>query len=472
MSSIFGKTSMALVKTIGDEELRPVTCFSRGNKIRRFSILEKKSRFLFLESDVPHEVSLMHLLEPSTSVPDTGVTAPFQLSDTVIEKHKAGVSLKAGVDVSISGEVMEFQGSSFQYQIVTTPYETWTELQKWKVLDPEPAFLRQCRERSIKLYVVTETVELLNSPVLHDTSSMNVLAKFSIPLNTFVKGEGMGEGRTLRETKLTLPQGMVMAYKRKQLVFREKGWEILHIADEKQKTFPEWRLQKQSLSGGFGLGRQSLTLGYGISPIVPIGRAQGSCGLDFQSLEEEVLQYVLKAQPLRDVGHVVFSSILAMLGDREALEGLKDKLEQETLGHLDGPGGAILNALQESSRYQWVNSEDPILYLLEAINELSDLQHGLLAWAMEKKILLQQQNLVRSILEPNFKCPGNIPFTIKPEFLAPLQGEALPITYALLEECGLTMQPNSPRLIWDPEAKTPLSALYAALSVLQQLAEA
>lgn len=187
MSSIFGKTSMALVKTIGDEELRPVTCFSRGNKIRRFSILEKNSRFLFLESDVPHEVSLMHLLEPSTSVPDTGVTAPFQLSDTVIEKHKAGVSLKAGVDVSISGEVMEFQGSSFQYQIVTTPYETWTELQKWKVLDPEPAFLRQCRERSIKLYVVTEIVELLNSPVLHDTSSMNVLAKFSIPLNTFVK---------------------------------------------------------------------------------------------------------------------------------------------------------------------------------------------------------------------------------------------------------------------------------------------
>lgn len=69
MSLIFGKTSMALVKTIGDEELRPVRCFSRANKIRRFSILEKKSRFLFLESDVPHEVSLMNILESSSSVP-------------------------------------------------------------------------------------------------------------------------------------------------------------------------------------------------------------------------------------------------------------------------------------------------------------------------------------------------------------------------------------------------------------------
>lgn len=56
-----------------------------------------------------------------------------------------------------------------------------------KVLDPEPEFLRQCRERSINLYVVTETVELLNSPVLHDVRSMNILAKFSIPMNTFVK---------------------------------------------------------------------------------------------------------------------------------------------------------------------------------------------------------------------------------------------------------------------------------------------
>nr|KAF6404846.1 gasdermin C [Rousettus aegyptiacus] len=450
MSLIFGKTSMALVKTIGDEELRPVRCFSRANKIRRFSILEKKSRFLFLESDVPHEVSLMNILESSSSVPDTAVRVPFQLSDTVIQKHKAGASLKAGVDVSISGEVMEFQGSSFQYQIVTTPYETWTELQKWKVLDPEPAFLRQCRERSINLYVVTETVELLNSPVLHDVRSMNILAKFSIPMNTFVKGEGVGEGHKVRATKLTLPQGTVMAYKMKQLVFKETGWEILHIANEKQKTFPEWECEIQILSG----------------------RAQRSCWLDFGRLQEEVSWYVKKAQLLEDMGAVVFSSILAMLGDWEALEGLEDKLEQKPLGHLDGPGGVILNALRESSSYQWFNSEDSILYLLEAINGLSDLQHDLLAWSMEKKVLLQQRDLVRSILEPNFKYPWNIPFTMKPELLAPLRGEALAITYGLLEECGLTMEPNSPRSTWDLEAKKPLSALYAALSVLQQLAEA
>lgn len=69
MRSLFKKTSTALVETIGDEELRPVTCLPHGTEIRRFSILEKQSRFPFLESDVPHEVSLMNILEPSSSVP-------------------------------------------------------------------------------------------------------------------------------------------------------------------------------------------------------------------------------------------------------------------------------------------------------------------------------------------------------------------------------------------------------------------
>ncbi|XP_023386757.1 gasdermin-C-like [Pteropus vampyrus] len=188
------------------------------------------------------------------------------------------------------------------------------------------------------------------------------------------KDEGVGEDRIVKETKLTLPQGMVMAYKMKPLVFKEKGWDILHIADEKQKCFPE--------------------LGWEMQPLPR--RAQGFCRLDFRHLQAEVSHYVKKAQLLEKVGNVVFSSILAMLGDREALHDLEDKLEQKPLGHLDGPGGAILNALRESSYDKSANSEDSISYLLGVINMLSDLQHDVLAWSVKKKILLQQRDLVRS----------------------------------------------------------------------------
>ncbi|KAL4671494.1 hypothetical protein H8959_004203 [Pygathrix nigripes] len=161
-----------------------------------------------------------------------------------------------------------------------------------------------------------------------------------------------------------------------------------------------------------------------------------------------------------------------MLGDRGALQDLMDMLELDSSGHLDGPGGAILKKLQQESNRAWFNPKDPILYLLEAIMVLSDIQHDLLACSVEKRILLQQQELVRSILEPNFRYPWSIPFTLKPELLAPLQSEGLAITYGLLEECGLRMELDNPRSTWDLEAKMPLSALYGTLSLLQQLAEA
>lgn len=53
---------------------------------------------------------------------------------------------------------------------------------------------------------------------------LKLCADVSMPPGLFPQGEGGGEGCKVRETKLTLPQGMVMAYKTKQLVFKEEGW--------------------------------------------------------------------------------------------------------------------------------------------------------------------------------------------------------------------------------------------------------
>lgn len=79
---------------------------------------------------------------------------------------------------------------------------------------------------------------------------------------------------------------------------------------------------------------------------------------------------------------------------------------------------------------------------------------------------------MESILEPNFRYPWNIPFTLDPKLLASLQEEGLAVTFGLLQECGLRVAPDNPKGTWDLEAKKPLSALYGSLSVLQQLAEA
>ncbi|KAM8784510.1 LOW QUALITY PROTEIN: uncharacterized protein V5649_009918 [Rhynchonycteris naso] len=482
MPFTFERATRGLVKEIGHKELRPVKSLLSATKLHRFTLIRRKkalSQFWKLR-DIPLDVSLMHILEPDTSVPDVAVKAPVLFSDTVVKKQQAVGSVDAGAQVSFSGEATQCQGSSFECQIVTTPHETWTELRKRKLMDPEPSFLGQCRKAATNLYVVTETVELLKDTELKNLSSQNILGKFSIPLNIFVKGKGQGGGHKVSEKKLTVPQGSVVAYKRKQLVFKEEGWgpttvssspgtardtplDILHIAeDDEEETFPQ-APEGRDHQEGSGRRREGPD---GAEEVKQEG--EHSERAEFKHLREEVSQTIREAQLSKEARDTVFSNIRAMLGDREALQDLMDMLEQEPLGYLSGSGGTILNELQKNS---CSNSDDFVLYLLESIMVLSDIQHDLLAYSMEKEILSQQRDLVQSILEPNFLCSGTVPFTLNPELLAPLQGECLSITYGLLAECGLKMELNSPMSAWEPEAKEPLCALYAALCILQQLAE-
>ncbi|XP_057353725.1 gasdermin-C-like [Manis pentadactyla] len=474
MSTLFEKVSKKLAKEI-DRDLKIVN-FSDATKISQFAILQKKkSTSLFREKpDEPVQVSLIDILEPNSSVSSIvnqeqeregqknkdyhEVKGPFFFRNIMVQKHKAGISVNAGVDASLSGEATEFQEFDLEYQIVTTPFLSWIDLKKRKVLDSMLSALKN-RTAAENLYVVTEIVQLVNSPKLQDVRSSNILGKLLIPWNTIFKGGAMGEDSKMEKREKILQKGMVMAYKKKKLIIKGNNWDISD--DDKQRTFPEEQLRMLMSSGP-------------VNPtILPIGRIEETFWRDFRCLQEEVSEKAEAAARLpRDVQDVVFSNVQDMLRDREALEALVHMLEQEPLGHLNGPGGTILNKLQEDSGYSWSNTKYLILYLLEAIVVLNDTQLDLLARSMEKGILLHQRELVRSILEPNFKYPWNIPFTLKPALLAPLQGEALLITCGLLEECGLEVKLNRPGSTWDLEAKQPLSALYGALSVLQQLAAA
>ncbi|XP_028356575.1 gasdermin-C [Physeter macrocephalus] len=208
-------------------------------------------------------------------------------------------------------------------------------------------------------------------------------------------------------------------------------------------------------------------------PILPMRRIQEPTGQDFKHLQKEVSREMeAMAQLPKDIQDAVLHNILARLKDRSALQDLMDMLDRGPLDHLDSFGGTLLSEMQEDSRNLWLKLRLHMIYLLKAILVLSDTQHELLAWSMEKRILLPQQELVKSILEANFKYPWNIPFTLDPKLLTPLQVEGLAVTFSLLEECGLRVAPDSPKGTWDLEARKPLFALYGSLSVLQQLAEA
>ena len=69
-------------------------------------------------------------LRPSCLFPDAAVEVPTLFSYNEVLKQQAGGSVNAGAEVSISEETTRCQGSSLDCKIVSTPYETWTELQK------------------------------------------------------------------------------------------------------------------------------------------------------------------------------------------------------------------------------------------------------------------------------------------------------------------------------------------------------
>ncbi|XP_078209340.1 gasdermin-C [Callithrix jacchus] len=445
---MFQRISKSLVKEVGRNDLTPVESPYRATKLRQFAVLQKTKyglSFFWEKYDyVPRNFFLSDILESSSSVPDNDVNGPLYFRDTMIQEYKAGTGVNVGGELSVSGGHSADQGGSLGYQIVTISAPNLDVFQKRKRLHPEPEYLEQCRMKGDDLYVVTDIVELTRDTVLYDYSSIDLILKISSWI-TGVKGEVLGS--IFRENKkvLTLKKGMVMAYKAKQLIFEEED-RTIHITDDYRRcTFQN----------------------------VLIAEICAVHSGDFKSLHGEVSRNIeALAQLSRDVQGVVFSSILVMLRGEEDLQNLMYMLELDSSGHLDGPGGAILKILQRDSNHAWSKSKEAILYLLEAIMVLSDIQHDLLAYSMEKRILLQQQELVRSILEPNLIYRRSNPFTLKPELLAPLQREDLAITYGLLEGCGLRMELDSPKSTWNEAVMKPLFALYGTLSLLQPLAEA
>uniref|UniRef100_A0A2K5PT10 Gasdermin C n=1 Tax=Cebus imitator TaxID=2715852 RepID=A0A2K5PT10_CEBIM len=505
MSSMFQRISKSLVKEVGRDDLTPVKCLARAIKLRQFALLQKMntSRSVFWEQCdyVPLQFSLSDILESSSSVPDNDVNGPLYFYDTMIQKYEAGIGVNVGGELSVSGEASADQGGSLGYQIVTISAPNLEVFQKRKLLHPEPEYLKGCRRRGGNLYVVTDAVELISDTVLCGNSSMNLFGKASLWI-TCGKGQGQGKIFRKKEKGLTLKKGMVVAYKTKKLIFEEKDRTILITDDDERSTFQDVYRISERLGYSVAMNEEWLRSFTTISPtllkassndiklklgtqiwwgmrkgdadliLIP-GRIEEPFWQNFKHLQEEVSQNIeALAQLSKDVQGVVFYSILAMLRDGEDLQDLMYMLKLDSSGHLAGPGSSILKILQRDSEHALSKSKEAILYLFEAIMVLTVIQHDLLAYSMEKRILLQQQELVRSILEPNFRYPWNIPFTLKPELLAPLQSEDLAITYGLLEECGLRMELDSPRSTWDLTMKMPLSALYGTLSLLQQLAEA
>ncbi|XP_051016472.1 gasdermin-C [Acomys russatus] len=455
MPYTFDLLSKDVVKKLQGKDLRPVKYLSDAAKFRQFDILQKAAQSLFWKSeDTPVGYSLLQILEPNFPIPEPEVSAPLSLKHTLSQKLKANADVQAIAEGSASTEFAQSCGYDIEVQKTSLPYSKLESLQNRKLLDQEPYFVKDYRMGRTNLYVVTEAYEVTKDTVLEDSSSVDLSGKALIP--QYVKGQAQGQWQRKRTDSVTIHKGSVVAYKKKQLVIENNTCAILLSAHPKKKTF----LGMLNMRPRCGFLARSEEFRSGIET-------------NFKRLQDEVSLRTEQLSLLsKDARDVVFSSLLPLLSDREVLHDLINMLELNQMGHMDGPGGIILAELRKDSIPPWIDLKNLILYLLQALMVLSDIQLNLLAQSMEKRLLLQQRELVKSILQPHFKYPWCIPFTLQPQLLAPLQGEGLAITYELLKECGLQMELDNPKSTWDLEAKMPLSALYGSLSLLQELVEA
>ncbi|XP_056672758.1 gasdermin-A-like isoform X2 [Monodelphis domestica] len=335
-------------------------------------------------------------------------------------------------------------------------------LKKRELKGQEPNFLKKLRKRGENLYMVTEAMETLTEAKLKKSGKGG--ASFSIPILTALGFKGSSD------TTIEISPRSILAFRIKQLFIKAKFWGTLDLdlEDENIKTF-------ESDEGIIPL--RGFAVPYSImwqqEPETP---SQSTTG--FQALQAEVKPeiHILETLTLKH-RQSLMEALLGLLGQAKDLQELEDTMnraldleEPVTPGFLGGPGDAILAKLQDASgklNPSWAGS---ILYLLGALHELSKEQQHLLAMSVEKEILSQQLQLMKTILDENFLRTEAGPFPLHCELLQSLQGEELIVTQALIGLCGLDLQGDGPLFAWDPDALPPLCALYAALSVFQALA--
>ncbi|XP_075818619.1 gasdermin-C-like [Microtus pennsylvanicus] len=476
MSHSFDWVCKDVVKRLKGKDLRPVKCRSDARKFRHFEILLKTPQSLFWKSeDTPVECSLLQILEPNLPVPEPEVLDTIPLKHIVYQKLKANVGVNAMAEGNMNTEYVQSYGYDIEVQCIGIPNSKLESLQNRKLLDNEPSFVKDYRMGRYSLYVVTEVFEVTKCEMKENITSAGTTVDAAIAQVVTGQAQGQWERKTM--DSVPIQKGTVVAYKKKRLVIENDTCAILLFANAKKKNFLGMlpRMLRSSAPSDkdeiyYSAGSM---IDWKINYISPIGRIEEPYHQDFKRLQNEVSQITQELAMLpKDVQEIVFSNLQSMLSNRENLNDLLSMLELDQLGHMDGPGGAILDQLRQDSIPPWIDLRNLLLYLLQALMVLNETQLNLLAQSMEKSLLLHQRELVKSILQPNFKYPWNIPFTLQPQLLAPLQGEGLAITYELLMECGLDMELNNPRSTWDLEAKIPLSALYGSLSFLQQLVEA
>ncbi|KAM7317190.1 hypothetical protein ACRRTK_023492 [Alexandromys fortis] len=502
MPSVFVEVVRSVLKEVYLRgELIPVDSLGNSTSFRPYSLLTKKlsSSWFWKSRYRCVNLSIKDILEPNAPEPEPECCDHFGIS-VVVDGNIQGRMALAGKgygEISGAAAVSNSCNVSVNVRILRVAQNTWDVLQHERCLrQPEHRILQQLRSRGDDVFVVTEVLQTEEEVQVTQIQSKKGLGQFAVP-GAFLKGEGGGQ--LSRKKMVTIPAGSVLAFRVTKLLI-DPTWEY----DQRQRSFsllailqPKHLEPMEVYAQCRHVDPEAPQLANQISrfdpptqgsprphryklggPFVPPDEINEEQVVrkDFQGLHAEVkagctqlgdLEMELRQQLLMDIGRI--------LHDQPNMETLEASLEQalcigEEVEPLDGPAGSILKCLMLSSGKLMLEFAASIFYLLGALTVLSETQQQLLANTLETTVLSKQLKLVEHILEKSSPWQKQSSVVLPSRLFGNSWHEEAPI-WILLEECGLTLQVDTPQVHWEPTSQGPTCALYASLALLSSLSQ-
>ncbi|XP_044102988.1 gasdermin-D-like [Neovison vison] len=421
-------------------------------------------------------LSIRDILEPGAPEPDVKQSTPIRVFDCTDGEAQGGGELEAAGQGRLAGQASVSEYLRISMKVCTRQVDpnVWDAMKRERRLrQPEHKVLGQLRNCKSDVCVVTEVLQTQEEVTVSQTQKHEGSGQFA--LLGALSFQGQGQGRRSQKTKVSIPAGTVLAFQVAQLLV-DPDWDVLLYWDKKgkrPKTFMppsedrklvfERRTIECELSGG--LHYKGLTIrSDGFAEVGPAFKG------DFQDLQAEVWAQVRALRCLsRELCGQLLAGLAQVLREERALQTLEDELEQGlscgVVPTLEGPAGAVLECLVNSSGELEGQLARPVLYLVEALAVLTETQHAVLGKMLETGELSGRLDLVGSVLEqssPWQQCRG---VSLPPEVLGSSWDPETP-AWVLLEQCGLEVQADAPQVRWEPQAQERTCALFACLLLL------
>ncbi|KAM7137741.1 gasdermin-A3-like isoform 1-T1 [Macrochelys suwanniensis] len=463
---MFARAAKQLTKELdSDGRLIPISSLASADSYRPFCLVMKRSRLLWQ----PRKYLATPYKLPDIFKEGTTMDAEVKYDDLL--RYSETTDQKAGANFSLKLQPTEvdFGGSgknSFSVSQLSVRKAYVVEKGQWKI-DMSHKFIKEFSgSPRTRLYVVTEAFEIKEPLHIEEISQGG--GKVMIRAGEICGIQG--RGKSIKKKMMLIPQGTVLAYVVQPLNIQKERILCPYECLQTNKS--------SFVSDGFKDESEfSLTA---------FQEAKGT-------IKEECAQLMSLSQDFRIKLLGTFKSFLQ---DGDVISDVKTVLELFLAG--GQPKHSMLDSLDEILRPQVENllhdlgvfCEDqreenlqreeklqreapsllePVHFLCSSLEDLDFRVLPLLVTCIEKNMMAKQLALMDDILEWILSSGRESIFSLA----SSLPEEEKNITAEMMYTCGLIPQPDRPSLtyLWNKEAQSNLTAMYAALYALWILSE-